>query len=167
MADAWADEPETTPAQRAAAIADKAVDEITNQGYHYWCATRVRIRVRLPPLARPTVPWPQRMRASTHASSLRTRSMRYQFSLRGKSCADTPAPLPISLPTHAPLSLSRAEQRGVCSGTTLTLTLTLTQARHGAQGRRRGAGAGADRAGVGRGRSDETDLRYLRLQARL
>ena len=35
----WADDHEQpTPAQRAAAIADKAVDEITNQGYHYWCA---------------------------------------------------------------------------------------------------------------------------------
>ena len=35
----WADDhAQPTPAQRAAAIADKAVDEITNQGYHYWCA---------------------------------------------------------------------------------------------------------------------------------
>ena len=35
----WADDHEQpTPAQRAAAIADKAVDAITNQGYHYWCA---------------------------------------------------------------------------------------------------------------------------------
>ena len=33
----WADDPsKPTPAQRAAAIADKAVDEITNSGYHYW-----------------------------------------------------------------------------------------------------------------------------------
>ena len=38
MADWAVDLAQPTPAQRAAATADKAVDEITNQGYHYWCA---------------------------------------------------------------------------------------------------------------------------------
>ena len=37
----WADDPsKPTPAQRAAAAADKAVEEITNSGYHYWCASK-------------------------------------------------------------------------------------------------------------------------------
>ena len=57
----WADDPsKPTPAQRAAAIADKAVDEITNSGYHYWCGAPV---ASLPPRwCSLTAPWARRMR---------------------------------------------------------------------------------------------------------
>eukprot|EP00964_Phaeocystis_antarctica_P108003 scaffold72656_cov60-Phaeocystis_antarctica.AAC.3 len=89
MADAWADEPETTPAQRAAAIADKAVDEITNQGYHYWCATRVRVRVRRPLLARPAVRCP----SACERPHMRALSVLAQCAISARS-------VPGAAPTH-------------------------------------------------------------------
>ena len=89
MADAWADEPETTPAQRAAAIADKAVDEITNQGYHYWCATRVRCRGGLPLLARPAVRCP----SACERPHVRALSVLAQCAISARS-------VPRAAPTH-------------------------------------------------------------------
>ena len=135
-ADDWADDhAQPTPAQRAAAIADKAVDAITNQGYHYWCAHGIAIvagyRTGAPHRALAPA------HASVHACALAPYSFHAFHALLVLGAAQAHS-LPTTLPTHGSASHERRSGQ--------PLNLALTQARHGAQGRGRGASAGADRA---------------------
>ena len=86
-------------------------------------------------MARPTVPWPLRMRASTRARSPDIRSMRSMRSPCEELPGHTRSP-PHRQRTGRPLTIERRSGQ--------PLNLALTQARHGAQGRGRGASAGAE-----------------------